>query len=129
MKDNKTLRLVIIITASILGLIAFLYLCGLGAQLMTNYADWLSHDGFGGNYTIHYPSMSPIECISEAFTANGLRCMGFILLIGAVFFLFVKLHDRFGSKDRDPRGFTKSKSGLYGTADFMTDKEMKDTLR
>ena len=128
MKNNKTLRFVIIIVAVILGLFSFLYLCGLCAQVMTNYAEWMSNDGLVGNFTIRYPSMVPSTCIAEAFTTNGIKCMGLILMLGAVFFLFVKLHDRFGSKDKDPRGFTKSKSGLYGTADFMTDKEIKDTL-
>ena len=53
MKDNKKLRLVIIIAASILGLISLFYLCGLGAQLMTNYADWVANDGFSGKYSIN----------------------------------------------------------------------------
>lgn len=128
MKDNKKLRLAIIIAASILGLISLFYLCGLGAQLMTNYADWMANDGFSGKYTIKPPNMNPIECLSAAFTENGLKCLIGLILIAGVIFLLVKLYDRFEGKKKDPRGFTVSDSGLYGTATFMNDKEMKSTL-
>ena len=128
MKDNKKLRLAIIISASILGLISLFYLCGLGAQLMTNYADWMANDGFSGKYTIKPPNMNPIECVSAAFTENGLKCLIGLILITGVIFLLVKLYDRFDGKKKDPRGFTVSDSGLYGTATFMNDKEMKSTL-
>ena len=128
MKDNKNLRLAVIIGATVLGLISFLYLCGLGAQVMTNYADWMAHDGFSGKYTIKSPSMNPIDCLSAAFTENGLKCLIGLVLIAGVIFLWVKLYDTFDGKKKDPRGFTVSDSGLYGTATFMTDKEMKNTL-
>src|SRR5699024_1931605 len=39
-----------------------------------------------------------------------------------------KLHDRFGSKSHDPRGFSISKDGTYGTASWMGDEEMQEVL-
>ena len=51
-----------------------------------------------------------------------------ILAVGGAVFAYIKLHDKFDSKEYDPRGFAKSKSGAYGTASWMTEKEMKDVL-
>ena len=51
-----------------------------------------------------------------------------ILLIASAIFAYVKLHDKFDGKQHDPRGFARSKSGIYGTASWMDEKEMKEVL-
>ena len=66
--------------------------------------------------------------ISFAFSRSGLKGLGFLILAGAGIAAYVKLHDRFSSKDYDPRGFTRSKYGTYGTAAWMSDKEMREIL-
>lgn len=46
-----------------------------------------------------------------------------ILLIAGAIFAYVKLHDKFDGKQHDPRGFARSKSGIYGTASWMDEKK------
>ena len=74
------------------------------------------------------PNWNPFVCIGQAFTLRGLFCLLAIVTIGGVIFLIYKLYDRFDGKKKDPRGFTTSDSGVYGTATFMTDKEMQKML-
>ena len=52
----------------------------------------------------------------------------FIGMIAGAIFAYVKLHDKFDGKQHDPRGFARSKSGIYGTASWMDEKEMKEVL-
>lgn len=126
MTDKK--RRIAIIVATILGVAALLYLGGLSSQLLSNYDAWLNDNGLSGQATMQPVNWSPLICLPLAFTGNGIK--GMLLLIGicGAIFLYVKLHDKFDSKQRDPRGFTTSKSGLYGSASWMTDQEMKEML-
>lgn len=126
MTDKK--RMIAIIVATILGIVALLYLGGLSSQLLSNYNAWLNDNGLSGQATMQPVNWSPLICLPLAFTGNGVK--GMLLLIGicGAIFLYVKLHDKFDSKQRDPRGFTTSKSGLYGSASWMTDQEMKEML-
>ena len=121
-------RTVAIILAVILGCAALVYLGGILSQLMINYSLWLESDGMSGQTTMQPVSWSPAICFPLAFTANGIKDMLGILLVSGGIFAYVKLHDRFDSKEYDPRGFTKSKSGIYGTASWMTEKEMREML-
>lgn len=73
-------------------------------------------------------SWNPAVCFPMAFTADGLKGILGILLAGGAVFAYVKLHDRFDGKEQDPRGFTKSKTGIYGTANWMDEKEMRQVL-
>lgn len=126
MTDKK--RMIAIIVATILGVAALLYLGGLSSQLLSNYDAWINDNGLSGQATMQPVNWSPLICLPLAFTGNGIK--GMLLLIGicGAIFLYVKLHDKFDSKQRDPRGFTTSKSGLYGSASWMTDQEMKEML-
>lgn len=126
MTDKK--RMIAIIIATILGIVALLYLGGLSSQLLSNYNAWINDNGLSGQATMQPVNWSPLICLPLAFTGNGVK--GMLLLIGicGAIFLYVKLHDKFDSKQRDPRGFTTSKSGLYGSASWMTDQEMKEML-
>lgn len=125
--NDKTRKLGIAI-AVILGLAALLYLGGMLSQLLSNYAHWMETGGMTGQTTMPPVNWNPLICFPRAFTLNGLKGMLGILAIGGAIFAYVKLHDKFDGKEYDPRGFTKSKTGIYGTASWMTEKEMKEVL-
>ena len=125
-QDRK--RFILTIGCVILALVMLLYISGLISQIASNYAEWMSADGFTGNVTMKPPSWNLITCLGQAFTVRGLCSLHAILTIGGVIFLIYKLYDRFDGKKKDPRGFTTSDSGVYGTATFMTDKEMRNML-
>lgn len=127
-KIKITKRTIIIIISVILGSLALLYLCGVLSQLYKNYSEWNGAGGIIGNATMEPVNWNPFVCIGKAFSPDGLKGLFAIVLIGGLIFALVKLHDRFDSHDRDPRGFAKSKSGAYGTASWMTKKEIKENL-
>lgn len=126
MKDKK--RMAAIVIAAILGCAALLYLGGMLGQLFVNYAAWMQEDGLGGQSSMEPVSWNPLVCFPMAFTLQGLKGILSILLAGGGIVAYIKLHDKFSGKEDDPRGFTKSKSGAYGTAAWMTEKEMKNVL-
>lgn len=126
MKDKK--RTAAIIAASILGCAALFYLGGMLGQLLNNYTAWMQADGLSGETSMEPVSWNPLVCFPMAFTPQGLKGILGILLAGGGIVAYIRLHDRFGGKEDDPRGFTKSKSGAYGTAAWMTEQEMKNTL-
>ncbi len=125
--DRKR-KLAGVVIVVILGLAALLYLSGLLGQLMENYSAWLESDGIFGESSMPEISWSLIKCLQQSFTPNGFKAMFLIITIGAAIFAYIKLHDKFDGKEYDPRGFVKSKTGSYGTASWMTEKEMKDVL-
>lgn len=126
MKDKN--RAAAIAAAVILGCAALLYLGGMLGQLLGNYAAWMQADGLSGQSSMEPVSWNPLVCFPMAFTGNGLKGILGILLVGVGIATYIKLHDKFSGKEDDPRGFTKSKSGAYGTAAWMTEKEMKNML-
>ena len=126
MQDKK--KLIIVIAAVILGLFALVYLGGILGQLLTNYAEWTEAGGMTGKVQMAGINWNPIISIPQAFTRNGLKSMLLFLIVASAIFAYVKLHDKFDGKDKDPRGFAVSKSGAYGTASWMTDKEMQNIL-
>ena len=125
--DGKK-RTIVISVVVILGLFAFLYIAGLLGQLLDNYAAWSQSGGVSGEAVMPKPDWSLLKCFQQSFTASGFKAMLMILALGGGIFAYVKLHDKFDGKEYDPRGFTKSKSGAYGTASWMTEKEMKEVL-
>ena len=126
MKDKR--KIITIGAAVILGLTALLYLGGIFGQLLSNYAAWQSAGGLAGQVMIGTVSFSPLACFRSAFTLNGLKGMAFFIAVVTGVVAYVKLHDRFGGIQDDPRGFARSKSGIYGTATWMTDKEVRQVL-
>ena len=125
---SKKKRTVIIIFIAILGCIALLYLTGIISQFISNYSLWMKSDGMNGQTVMKPIDWNPLEAIPLSFTVNGIKAgFGIIFTCGAVF-AYIKLHDKFDSKEYDPRGFTKSKSGIYGTASWMSEKEMNNIL-
>lgn len=125
---SKKKRTVIIIFTAILGCIVLLYLTGIISQFISNYSLWMKSDGMNGQTVMKPIDWNPLEAIPLSFTVNGIKAgFGIIFTCGAVF-AYIKLHDKFDSKEYDPRGFTKSKSGIYGTASWMSEKEMNNIL-
>lgn len=125
---NEKTRTAGIVIGSILGLAALLYLGGVLGQLLDHYQIWLEQGGMAGQTAIAPINWSPFACYREAFRLSGLKSIGILLLAGGLIFAYVKLHDRFGSKNNDPRGFSISKDGTYGTASWMGEKELKEVL-
>ena len=121
-------RTLLIIIVSIIGVLAVLYVVGIVTQVYTNYLDWLDHDGFSGQYRIKSVNWNPLYCIGCVASAAGLKTLGLFLIIGGIIFCVFKLYNRFGGKKKDPRGFTKNDSGVYGTATMMEEKEAKKLL-
>ena len=128
MKSKERKRLIIAIVAGVFTLIAVLYFSGVFGQVFTNYTEWLNADGLLGQAQIKAVDWNPLVCIPYAFTSNGLKSMLLIAITSAIIFGVYTLYDRFGSKDKDPRGFGKIKEGTYGTASMMTEKELKENL-
>lgn len=125
---NERSRKIAIVIAAALGLFALLYLSGILGQLFTNYSIWMNTGGMWGEAQIKPPDWNPLVCLGAAFSWNGLKALLLIVGIGGGIVLYFKLQDRLSGVEHDPRGFTKSKTGTYGTAGWMTDKEMKSVL-
>ena len=122
---NSRTRTIAIAIAVILGLAALLYLGGLVCQLLTEYRIWLASGGMQGQSQIGDIQFGPFACWRHALTLSGLRYTGLVLLIGGSIYAFVRLYDRFGSRDFDDRNFARSQRGTYGTAGWMDEKELR----
>ena len=128
MKKKLDKRMTIAIIAATVAVFAVVYFGGVFGQFFTNYAEWQMNNGLLGQAIMKRVDWNPMVCFKQAFTPNGLKSMLLIIVIAAVIFGVYTIYDRFGSKDKDPRGFKKSKLGTYGTASMMTEKEMKQVL-
>lgn len=118
----KKTRVIGIAAAVLLGLAALLYLGGLLGQLLENYSAWQQAGGIAGQAQIRPPSPGVTDCLGAAFTLSGLKAMGILLLIAGGITAYFKFSDRFGGSGQDPRGFTVSKEGTYGTASWMGER-------
>lgn len=127
MKHDRT-RIIAIIIAAILGLAALLYLGGLVCQLLTEYQLWLASGGMQGTSQIGSIQFDPFSCWRQACTLSGLKYTGLVVLLGGSVYAFIRLHDRFGSRDFDDRNFARSQRGTYGTAGWMGEKELRAVL-
>lgn len=125
--NEKHRRTAIILAASV-STVALLYIGGLLGQLMTNYNRWMDSGGMMDGTLLSAPDFGLFACLIHAFSLNGIKSIFLILAAGAALILYLKLHDKFSGTEYDPRGFTKSKTGIYGTASWMTDKELKSVL-
>ena len=125
---KKAIRILGIVAAALLGLAALLYFGGLIGQLLESYAAWEKAGGMTGQAVIEFPSLEVEDCVRAAFTLSGLKGMGVLLVAGAALALYFKFSDRFGGNSQDPRGFTVSREGTYGTASWMGERELKEVL-
>lgn len=127
MKSERS-RIAAIAAAVVLSLAALLYLGGLVGQVSAAYQQWLDDGGLTGQALMGPVHFNPLHCWASAFSPQGLRGMLFVIVLGASGAAYVKLHDKFGSKDLDARNFARSGRGTYGTAGWMDDKELKSVL-
>ena len=126
MKDRK--KAVLILTLSIPGLAVFGYLAGLLAQLFGCYNDWMRLGGMSGGIMMERPSLDPRICYPALFTRNGLESALIILGLTGAALLYIRFHDRLSAGSEDPRGFSASSTGTYGTAAWMSETEMRSIL-
>ena len=125
---RKKLNPILVWIIGIIALVAFLYLMGFITQLIVNYQVWEDRGGISGDHYVDPVDWNFFACIEAVFSLSGLRIIIIALVIGVICFVVYKLYDRFDGKDRDERGFTKSKYGTYGTAELMKEKEMEEIL-
>lgn len=125
---NEKQRKIAIIIASVLGFVALLYMGGLLGQVLTNYTQWMDSGGMWGQTKIKSPDWNPFVCFVNAFSWNGIKSILLLIAVGAAIVIYLKVHDKFSGTEYDPRGFTKSKTGIYGTANWMSEKELKSVL-
>ena len=125
--NDKTRKIGIVI-AAILGLIALLYVGGLMGQLLGNYQKWMAAGGMTGGVQIEGPNVNPLVCFRSAFSLNGLKGMGIAIAAVAGLILYIRFSGQDASKGQDERGFTVSNTGTYGTAGWMSSKDMKEVF-
>ena len=125
--NDKTRKIGIVI-AAILGLIALLYVGGLIGQLLGNYQNWMEAGGMTDSVQIKGPNVSPIVCFMSAFSLNGLKGMGIVIAAVAGLILYIRFSGQDSSKGQDERGFKVSNTGTYGTAGWMSSKDMKEVF-
>ena len=114
--------------AVMLGLMVLLYAGGLIGQFLTNYRIWMDSGGIMGQTQIQFPDWNPLVCLRNTFTWNGLKGMALLAAAGTALFLYIKFHDKFSGTNYDSRGFVVSKTGTYGTASWMSEKDMKNVF-
>jgi type IV secretion system protein VirD4 len=128
-QSNNHTRRAAIITAVILGIFAVLYFGGLVTQLSAGYKNWLSGGGLDGDTFIELPDVSPLFCIPYSFgSGDGLKSTGLVSLAAAGIFIYIKLHGKFGKGEYDERNFKRAREGTYGTASWMSDRQLKKVL-
>lgn len=124
-------KVMLLILSPIL-LCLLLYAGGFVAQFLINYKLWQTGDGGLVSGTApQLPSTRIIDCAAALFhLPEGLIgvaiCVAVVLFL--VLFVFRIGRDGGGTLDKD-RKLTYADSGSYGTAGFMTDKEMQQVLQ
>ena len=110
---------------------ALLYAGGFVAQIIGNYKAWQLGGGYPGDGTFPASaSTAPLDCLKAAVTPPygfiGIGvCIGVIMIL---VLLVMKLgHGDAGEYDRE-RNLIYSRKGTYGTAGFMSEREMKGVL-
>ena len=127
MKSNWT-RIVGIVLAVMLGAALLFYLGGLVCQVHGNYVQWMSDGGITGETTMAPVKTGILDCWANGATPAGLKYDLLIIVVAVGIYAFFRLQDRFSSRDRDARNFSRSKRGTYGTAGWMGDQEMRTIL-
>lgn len=123
--DRRKLGIAI---ACVLGGVLLFYLGGLVGQLLQGYDNWMASGGISGGTQMKPIISNPLYCLPFAFSQYGLK--GFLTVIAAsgAITLYVILHHKFNKGEYDERNFKRSKSGTYGTAGWMEDKELHTVL-
>lgn len=114
--------------AAMLGLLLWLYLAGLLGQLLANYDDWLAQGGIGGGITMETVRTGPLFCIRNVATPQGIKAAVLLILSAGGLAVYIVLVNRARGTQPDKRNFKRSSSDTYGTADWMSKKEMQAVL-
>ncbi len=108
--------------------LALLYGGGYVTQFIRNYAIWRDSGGVpGGGTSPVIPTPAIGECLRTIFTLPY-GIYGFLICAGAMAvlaFMVMKLGDGDTSVRDKERNFDYSSKGTYGTAGFMSEKEMR----
>lgn len=112
-------------------LFALLYCGGYIAQFIRNYAEWQSSGAAAGDGTSpEIPSFTVGECFRAMFTMPY-GIIGILICTG-VFGLLIVMVMRLGFNDKGEydrtRNLIYSDKGTYGTAGFMSEKEIPEVL-
>lgn len=125
--DEKKRRIAILV-AGVLGFLVFAYLAGVLCQLLQNYQTWMDAGGLTGQSKIAGINWGLLTVLSGAFTPDGIKAMVTLIALCASVFLYFRLDADTKGNALDPRGFSKSSAGVYGTAGWMSGKELKSVL-
>lgn len=120
----KTVVLLLILVISIL------YVSGLLAQMLGNYHVWQAAGGVPGDGTSpKLPETGFMVCLLFVFSKYGIKAFFGISLVVVILFFMLWFRDLEDSKNYDrERNFKYSKKGTYGTAKFLSIKEMRTFL-
>ena len=99
----------------------FFYLAGLLAQFLNIRSRWVP-----GN-ELRLPSINPFKCLVMLFTPFGLQAIVglFLFLVVVLLFIWMNREERPKMRYDKERNFWYSDKGVYGTAGWMSDKELR----
>lgn len=83
--------------------------------------------GIAGQAEMNSVDCGLFSCFSAVFTSSGLKSAALLLALTAAVAAYLKF-GRFRDRDYDPRGFTLSRDGTYGTAAWMSERELREVL-
>lgn len=99
----------------------FFYIAGILAQFFNNRYQW------SPGKELYLPSVNPLKGFAMLFTPFGAQAIVGLFLFSTIVVLLVYMNreDRTGMIYDKARNFWYSKKGVYGTAGWMTDEEMR----
>lgn len=102
----------------------FFYLVGLLAQFLNIRSRWVP-----GN-ELRLPSINPFKCLVMLFTLFGLQAIVglFLFLVVVLLFIWMNREERPKMRYDKERNFWYSDKGVYGTAGWMSDEELRSTF-
>ncbi len=108
---------------------SLVYIGGYIGQFWINYKIWKTYGGVIGDSTSpELPSINVFKCIVSFFTKEGILC-AFILGTAITVFVLLSMNsEKLRSEQYDDRNFTYSDKGTYGTAGYMSKKEIQNIL-
>ena len=117
-KSKRNRRLMIAIV------FIFFYIAGILAQFMNNRYQWAP------GRELLLPSMNPLKSFAMLFTPFGAQAIAglFFFITIVVLLFYMNREDRTGMIYDKARNFWYSNKGVYGTAGWMTDKEMLEAF-
>lgn len=102
-------------------------IAGAMGQLLDNYSVWQAEGGIAGHVEMNPVDWSLFSCFAAVLTVSGLKNAALLLIITAAVAAYLKF-GRSRDRDYDPRGFTLSRDGTYGTAAWMSEQELREVL-